>query len=128
MCWLATCWLRSMRSIACISTCTSPRLQHGAGIAAFFAARGLDLVRFASGQRKDLVTAGYLQRAELDDRGLVPAQVLDVGVAQEKQKVFRTSKRRNPVTGPPTRGWSPARGWSISITSIASMRTSGPCA
>ena len=105
-----------------------PRLQHGAGIAAFFvghrghrfassvlmapmtkaftanighfiAARGLDLVRFAPGQRKDLVTAGYLQRAELDGRGLVPAQVLYVGVAQEKQKVFRTSKRRNPVTG-----------------------------
>jgi hypothetical protein len=105
-----------------------PRLQHGAGIAAFFvghrgnrfassalmapmtaafvanighfaAARGLDLVRFAPGQRKDLVTAGYLQRAELDDRGLVPAQVLYVGVAQEKHKVFRTVKRRNPVTG-----------------------------
>ncbi|HET9969545.1 MAG TPA: hypothetical protein VFQ68_15020 [Streptosporangiaceae bacterium] len=105
-----------------------PRLQHGAGIAAFFvghrghrfassalmapmtrafiadighfaAARRLDLVRFAPGQRKDLVTAGYLQRAETDDRGLVPAQVLYVGVAQEKQKVFRTSKRRNPVTG-----------------------------
>src|SRR6266853_1820513 len=82
-----------------------PRLQHGAGIAAFFvghrghrfassalmapmtrafvadighfiAARGLDLVRFAPGQRKDLVTAGYLRRAETDDRGLVPAQVL----------------------------------------------------
>ena len=105
-----------------------PRLQHGAGIAAFFvghrgyrfassalmapmttaftanisyfiAARGLDLVRFAPGQRKDHVTAGYLQRAELDGRGLVPAQVLYAGVAQEKQKVFRTSKRRNPVTG-----------------------------
>ncbi len=105
-----------------------PRLQHGAGIAGFFvghrghrfassalmapmtraftadiehfiAARGLDLVRFAPGQRKDLVTAGYLRRAETDDRGLVPAQVLYVGVAQEKQKVFRTSKRRNPVTG-----------------------------
>ena len=105
-----------------------PRLQHGAGVAAFFvghrghrfassalmapmtrafiadiehfiAARGLDLVRFAPGQRKDLVTAGYLRQAELDDRGLVPAQVLYAGVAQEKQKVFRTSKRRNPVTG-----------------------------
>jgi hypothetical protein len=105
-----------------------PRLQHGAGIAAFFvghrghrfassalmapmtrafvadighfiAAGGLDLVRFVPGQRKDLVTAGYLRRAELDDRGLVPAQVLYVGVAQEKQKVFRTVKRRNPVTG-----------------------------
>ena len=41
----------------------------------------------------------YLRRAERDDRGLVPAQVLYVGVAQEKQRVFRTSKRRNPVTG-----------------------------
>jgi hypothetical protein len=68
-----------------------PRLQDGAGIAAFFvgyrgdrfassglmapmtaaftanvghfaAARGLDLVRFARGQRKDEVTAGYLRR------------------------------------------------------------------
>ena len=105
-----------------------PRLQHGAGIAAFFvghrghrfassalmapmtaaftadidhfiAARGLDLVRFARGQRKDDVTREYLRRAECDDRGLVPAQVLYVGVAQEKQRVFRTSKRRNPVTG-----------------------------
>ena len=95
-----------------LNLCQS-RLQHGAGVAAFFvghrgyrfassalmapmtaaftadishfiAARGLDLVRFAPGQRKDQVTAGYLQRAELDDRGLVPAQVLYVGVAQEK--------------------------------------------
>src|SRR6266705_3220194 len=105
-----------------------PRLQHGAGVAAFFtghrghrfassalmapmtaaftadighflAARGLDLVRFARGQRKDDVTAGYLRRAAFDDRGLVPAQVLYAGVAQEKQRVFRTSRRRNPVTG-----------------------------
>ncbi|HET9966905.1 MAG TPA: hypothetical protein VFQ68_01640 [Streptosporangiaceae bacterium] len=105
-----------------------PRLQHGAGIAAFFvghrghrfassalmapmtaafvadiehftAARGVDLVRFARGQRKDDLTREYLQRAPLDARGLVPAQVLYVGVAQEKQKVFRTSTRRNPVTG-----------------------------
>ena len=105
-----------------------PRLQHGAGIAAFFvghrghrfassalmapmtrafvadiehfaAARGLDVVRFARGQRKDDVTGEYLRRAGCDDRGLVPAQVLYAGVAQEKQKVFRTSKRRNPVTG-----------------------------
>ena len=29
----------------------------------------------------------------------MPAQVLYVGVAQEKQRVFRTVKRRNPVTG-----------------------------
>jgi hypothetical protein len=105
-----------------------PRLQHGAGAAWFFtghrgnrfassvlmapmtaafvadishflAARDLDLVRFAKGQRKDDVTRDYLRRADLDERGLVPGQVLYAGVAQEKQRVFRTSKRRNPVTG-----------------------------
>ena len=105
-----------------------PRLQHGAGIAAFFVghrghrfassalmapmtdrftadirrfieARSLDLVRFASGQRKDDVTQAYLRAAEADSRGLVPGQVLYAGVAQEKQRVFRTQKRTNPVTG-----------------------------
>jgi hypothetical protein len=105
-----------------------PRLQHGAGIAAFFvghrghrfassalmapmtraftadiehfaASGGVDLVRFGKGQRKDDLTREYLRQAELDDRGLVPARVLYIGVAQEKQKVFRTSRRRNPVTG-----------------------------
>lgn len=70
-----------------------------ADIEHFAAVRGLDLVRFARGQRKDEVTAGYLRGAGLDERGLVPAQVLYVGVAQEKQKVFRTVKRPNPVTG-----------------------------
>ncbi len=40
-----------------------------ADIGHFIAARGLGLVRFARGQRKDEVTAGYLRRAELDDRG-----------------------------------------------------------
>ena len=105
-----------------------PRLQHGAGIAAFFvghrghrfassalmapvtaaftsdishfiADRGLELVRFGKGQRKDDLTREHLRRADLDDRGLVPEQVLYAGVAQEKQKVFRTCRRRNPVTG-----------------------------
>jgi hypothetical protein len=105
-----------------------PGLQHGAGIAAFFvghrghrfassalmapvtaaftadirhflAARGVDLVRFAGGQRKDDVTQAYLRAAETDGRGLVPEQVLYAGVAQEKQRVFRTEKRTNPVTG-----------------------------
>jgi hypothetical protein len=105
-----------------------PRLQHGAGVAAFFVghrgnqfassalmapmtsrftadirhfidARGVDLVRFARGQRKDDVTQSLLQAADRDDRGLVPEQVLYAGVAQEKQRVFRTEKRTNPVTG-----------------------------
>jgi hypothetical protein len=39
---------------------------------------------------------------------LVPAQVLYVEVAQEEQKVFRTSKRRNPVTG--SGSWRARRG------------------
>lgn len=105
-----------------------PRLQTGAGIAVFFVghrgnrfassalmapvtdrftadirhfieARGLDLVRFAHGQRKDDLTQEYLRRAGPAERGLVPEQVLYVGVAQEKQRVFRTEKRTNPVTG-----------------------------
>ena len=105
-----------------------PRLQTGAGIAAFFIGhrgnrfassalmapvtgrfvsdirhfideRGLDLVRFRAGQRKDDVTQDFLRRAERDERGLIPEQVLYAGVAQEKQRVFRTGKRTNPVTG-----------------------------
>jgi hypothetical protein len=47
---------------------------------------------------QDDLAREYLRPAEPDGRGLVPAQVLYVGVAQEKQKVFRTIKRRNPVT------------------------------
>ena len=70
-----------------------------ADVSHFIAARGLDLVRFSRGQRKDDVTREYLRRAQPDDRGLVPEQVLYAGVAQEKQKVFRTVRRRNPVTG-----------------------------
>ncbi len=134
-----------------------PRLQHGAGIASFFvghwgnrfassalmapmtaaftadvshfiAARGLDLVRFSRGQRKDDVTREYLRRAQPDDRGLVPEQVLYAGVAQEKQKVFRTVRRRNPVTGATYPWWSRPPGWSTNTTGTASMRSSARCA
>jgi hypothetical protein len=51
-----------------------------------------------AGQRKDGLSP---QEADCDDRGLVSEQVLYVGMAQEKQKVFRPRKRRNPVTGTP---------------------------
>jgi hypothetical protein len=134
-----------------------PRLQHGAGIAAFFvghrghrfassvlmapmtaaftadighfaAARGVGLVRFARGQRKDDLTQQYLRRAELDDRGLVPEQVLYVGVAQEKQKVFRTSKRRNPVTGATYPWLVPSSGVINQYYFYCAMRTSARCA
>src|ERR1700751_1163218 len=92
-----------------------PRLQHGAGAAAFFtghrghayastalmdpmtrafvadihhfiAARGLDLVHFR-GERKDDVTRRYLA-------GFASAEgVLYAGVAQEKTLVWRTQRR-----------------------------------
>jgi hypothetical protein len=42
----------------------------------------------------------------------VPAQVRYVGVAQEKQKVFRASKRRNPVTGA-------TYPWLVPVTGVA---------
>jgi hypothetical protein len=45
-----------------------------ANISHFIAARGLDLVRLAPGHRKDEVTAGFLQLAEVDNGGLVPAR------------------------------------------------------
>ena len=105
-----------------------PRLQHAAGIAAFFAghrgsrlassalmgpvtgafvadlghfiaARGLDLYRFGKGGRKDDITQRRLRQAPVDERGLVPEQVLYIGAAREKVRVFRTERRRDPVTG-----------------------------
>ena len=99
-----------------------PRLQYGGGASAFFvahrghkyassvlmapiteafvanihhfiAARGLDLVHFAKGQDKDAIAHRYLAAFPGKDG------VLFVGRAQEKAWVFRTQKRRNPVTG-----------------------------
>ena len=119
-----------------------PRLQHGAGVAAFFvghrghrfassalmapmtrafvadiehfvAARGLDLVRFAKGQRKDEVTGGYLRRAELDDRGLVRAGAVCGGGAGTAEGVpdeqAPQSRHRGhlPVAGPVLRDDQP---------------------
>ena len=107
-----------------------PRLQHGAGIAAFFvghrghrfassalmapmtaafvadighfaAVRGLDVVRFAKGQRKDDLTREYLRRAMPDDRGLVPAQVLYVGVARFPLATILRSKISETRSGRP---------------------------
>jgi len=99
-----------------------PRLQSGAGVAHYFrkyrghpfvssalmepisaafvraidrfvAARRIPLVPFERGARKDAVAAEYLAKF----RGR--EGVLFVGKAQEKQRVFRTEKRRNPRTG-----------------------------
>src|SRR3954464_8636231 len=64
-----------------------------ADIHGFVAARGLDLVSFAKGQRKDDVAQEFLARFT------EPEGVLFVGRAQEKAGVWRTQRRRNPVTG-----------------------------
>ena len=55
--------------------------------------QGVPVIDFAKGQRKDDLAHEFL--AEFDR----PEGVLFVGRAQEKAPVFRTEKRRNPVTG-----------------------------
>ena len=64
-----------------------------ANIHGFVAARGLELVHFAKGQRKDDLAQQMLARFP-DTEG-----VLFVGRAQEKAGVWRTQRRYNPVTG-----------------------------
>jgi hypothetical protein len=64
-----------------------------ADIHGFVAARGLELVHFAKGQRKDDLTQQFLAKFT-DDEG-----VLFVGRAQEKAGVWRTQRRRNPASG-----------------------------
>ena len=99
-----------------------PKLQYGGGVSAFFVghrgheyassvlmapiteafvadihhfinARGLDLLSFGKGEDKDAIAHRYLAEFPGTDG------VLFVGRAQEKARVFRTQKRRNPVTG-----------------------------
>jgi hypothetical protein len=99
-----------------------PRLQHELGVVGFFKAHrgfpvvssvlmdpiskafitaihrfvadhGIDLVEFRPGQRKDDIAHDYLAASDGAEG------VLFVGRAQEKTSVFRTEKRRNPVTG-----------------------------
>ena len=103
-------------------TFRQPRLQYGQGIHGFFChhrgnqfassalmlpmtehfaadihhyigARRLDLVRFAKGESKDQVAKKYLAGKTGRD------QILFVGVAQEKARIWRTSQRRDPATG-----------------------------
>ena len=64
-----------------------------AGIHRFAKDEGVHLVDFAKGQRKDDVAHEYLARFEGGEG------VLFVGRAQENTAVFRTEKRRNPLTG-----------------------------
>jgi hypothetical protein len=59
----------------------------------FIAARGVPLVHFAKGQRKDDVAQEYLAGPDGSEG------VLFVGRAQEKARVISSVRRRNPVTG-----------------------------
>jgi len=55
--------------------------------------QGVDLVQFRKGERKDDIAQHYLPGHDGTEG------VLFVGRAQEKTNVFRTQKRRNPITG-----------------------------
>lgn len=64
-----------------------------ADIRGFVSSRGLELVHFAKGQRKDDITGQFLTRFT-EEEG-----VLYVGRAQEKSGVWRTQRRYNRATG-----------------------------
>ena len=59
----------------------------------FATQQGIDVVPFRKGQRKDEVTQDYLRNFESAEG------VLYIGKAQEKARVVRTERRRNPETG-----------------------------
>jgi hypothetical protein len=65
------------------------------GIEAFAAQAGVPLLTFAPGQDKDAVMAEHLARFSRQEG------VVFIGKAQEKTRVFRTEKRKNPRTGQP---------------------------
>jgi hypothetical protein len=64
-----------------------------ASIEDFVVRHGLDLVAFKKGERKDDITRRYLGRFRHKEG------VLYVGKAQEKARLVRTERRRNPRTG-----------------------------
>src|ERR1700737_1613727 len=64
-----------------------------AGIPGFVEGAGWVLVRSQKGQRKNDVTPAHLAGHDGSE------QILYVGRAQEKTRVFRTEKRHNPSTG-----------------------------
>jgi hypothetical protein len=64
-----------------------------AAIHAFVEAEKVPLITFEKGQRKDDVMAAHLARFT------APEGIVFVGRAQEKTRVIRTEKRRNPTTG-----------------------------
>ena len=69
-----------------------------ASIRRFCRDHDVPLVDFEKGQRKDDLAHEYLAEFEAE-HGTDAEGVLFVGKAQEKNRVYRTEKRRNPVTG-----------------------------
>ena len=67
--------------------------RFAAGIRHYMDPRRLGLVRFARGPSKDLVAQGCLAGRSGGD------QIVFAGVAKDKDRVWRTSRRRDPVTG-----------------------------
>lgn len=63
------------------------------GIARYAVDHGVPVIDFVKGQRKDDVMHEHLARFDQ------PEGVLFIGRAQEKARIFRTEKRRNPTTG-----------------------------
>ena len=67
--------------------------RFGAGIRHYVDTRRLDLVRFTKGQSKDQVAKEYLAGHHGGEC------ILFAGVAQEKNRVWRTAQRRDRATG-----------------------------
>ena len=88
-------FFRGHRGAAFASSALMDPISKGfvASIHRFCRDRDVPLVEFAKGQRKDDLAQEYLSNFEAEEG------VLFVGRAQEKTRVFRTEKRRNPVTG-----------------------------
>jgi len=66
-----------------------------AGIERFAKEEHIDLISFRKGQRKEDIAKEYLAKFPLEEG------VLFIGKAQEKTRVVRTERRRNPKTGAP---------------------------
>jgi hypothetical protein len=91
-------FFRGHRGAAFASSALMDPISKGflASIHRFCGDHGVPLVDFARGQRKDDLAHDYLRGFEA---GGGSEGVLFVGRGQEKNRVFRTEKRRNPVTG-----------------------------
>jgi hypothetical protein len=80
-------------------------------IEAFLQREGLELIRFQKGQRKDAVLQQKLRRFKKQEG------VIFVGVAQEKVRVPRTTRKACPGGGTSPGSFIPPP-WSTSITSM----------